>query len=332
MGDHRKLDRSDKQLWQPHRMSSTPWISGRPTVSLSDAIPDPVLYTERACCSLRISRQRRSGGWGCRRLISICSRVYGWVQGHACMEMVIFHVSYLATKKDALRILHELANCGFGRLLIIEGLPSVCLGIFGWFFLANSPETAWYLSSSQRHQILLRKERDEQQASRASAQVLHRSDIFAAFKDWKIWAFSIDNFGADIQLFSYAIFLPTIVKAINPQWSALYVQVLTIPCYAMSTIMYFIVAFISDAFQHRAVFGILGATASIIGHIMLITGRGVAVPYIGCFVIASGLFVISGIAVIWMPSNFPRYGKRSTAIGMMFTMGNSGGIAAPYVS
>ena len=99
-----------------------------------------------------------------------------------------------------------------------------------------------------------------------------------------------------------------------------------------SAIVYFIVAAISDALQHRAVFGLLGVIASISGHVMLIAGGGVAVPYIGCFVIATGVFVISGIAIVWMQSNLPRYGKRSTAVGMQFMIGNSAGIAAPYVS
>lgn len=65
---------------------------------------------------------------------------------------------------------------------------------------------------------------------------------------------------------------------------------------------------------------------------MLVAGNGVAVPYVGCFAIASGIFTASGIAVVWMPSNLPRYGKRSTAVGMQLMIGTSAGIAAPYVS
>ena len=58
--------------------------------------------------------------------------------------------------------------------------------------------------------------------------------------------------------------------------------------------MYFLTAFVSDAIQHRAAFGIFGALASMAGHVMLIAGHGVAVPYLGCFFIATGLFIVSG--------------------------------------
>lgn len=215
---------------------------------------------------------------------------------------------------------------------MIEGIPSVVLGVFGWFFLADALESAWYLSPSQRQLLILRGTRDQREASTPSAQSLQRADVLAAFKDWKIWAFCLLNFPGDIQLFSYSIFLPTIIKAVNPAWSTLYVQALTVPCFAWSAIVYFIVAFISDRIQHRAVFGILGSIVSIIGHIMLMAGQGVATRFAGCFVIATGIFLVSGIALAWMPTNLPRYGKRSTAVGMQLMIGNSAGIAAPYVS
>lgn len=35
---------------------------------------------------------------------------------------------------------------GWRWILILEGLPTICLGIATWFFLANEPETAYYLT------------------------------------------------------------------------------------------------------------------------------------------------------------------------------------------
>ena len=65
---------------------------------------------------------------------------------------------------------------------------------------------------------------------------------------------------------------------------------------------------------------------------MLIADRGIAVSYAGCFVIASGVFLVGSAAIVWLPSNLPRYGKRSAAVGLQLMAGNSAGIAAPYVS
>ncbi|KAI4088794.1 MAG: hypothetical protein Q9206_002080 [Seirophora lacunosa] len=204
--------------------------------------------------------------------------------------LVAYGVGYM----DGLRGLR-----GWRWLLIIEGLPAVCLGILGWFLLANSPESAWYLSPSERQLLVLRVTRDEREASVPSAKVLHQADVVAALKDWKVWAFCALNFGADLQLFSYSIFLPTIIQALNPAWSTLYVQALTVPCFAWSVIVFCCVAYISDAMQHRAVFGILGSLASIVGHTMLMAGQSVAVRFAGCFFVATGLFVVAGTALVW---------------------------------
>ncbi|KAI4227926.1 MAG: hypothetical protein LQ349_006632 [Xanthoria aureola] len=254
-----------------------------------------------------------------------CRLLLGLVEGPLFPCLIVYLTFFYTRKELAVR---------FGYVVLggaLSGPPSIALGIFGWFFLADSPETAWYLSPSQRKTLILRSARDEREASTPSAGTLRRSDVVAAFKDWKIWAFSVLNFLADIQIFSYAYFLPTIIKAINPAWSTVYVQALTIPCFIWAAIAFFAVAYASDKLQHRAVFGILACLVSIIGHVMLIAGHNVGVQYTGCFFIATGIYVVSGIAIVWMPTNLPRYGKRSTAVGMQLMIGTSAGIPAPYL-
>lgn len=47
---------------------------------------------------------------------------------------------------------------------------------------------------------------------------------------------------------------------------------------------------------------------------------------------AFGLYVVVGLPLAWLPSNQPRYGKRTTATGLQLTIGNTSGIMAPFVS
>ncbi|KAM0310488.1 hypothetical protein ACHAPQ_012487 [Fusarium lateritium] len=44
-----------------------------------------------------------------------------------------------------------------------------------------------------------------------------------------------------------------------------------------------------------------------------------------------GLYVIVGLPLAWLPSNNPRYGKRTVATGLQLTIGNSAGIPAPFL-
>ena len=213
--------------------------------------------------------------------------------------------------------------------MILEGLPTFCIGILSWWIMADDEDTAWYLNSDEKR--LLSNRRSRQQGQTASAQKMHRKDVVFALKDWKVYIFCIADFSADLQFFGYSTFLPTIVAAINPRWSSLRVQALTVPCYALGAISFLLVGRLSDALQRRAIFIIAAGAVCMVGYILLIVGSSQAVRYLGCFVVAMGLYAFGGLTVIWLALNQPRYGKRAAAMGMELMIGNSAGIAVPYV-
>lgn len=171
------------------------------------------------------------------------------------------------------------------RILIIEGIPSVVLGVIVFFWLADSPETAYYLSPAEKDLMLVRKRR--QIGHTTSSDLLHKDDVMKAFKDWKIWMFSLGQFGVDTMLYGYSTFLPTIIKGLGT-WSTAQVQALTVPCYALGAITYLIVAYFSDRYQQRF-FAILPfAATSIIGYGILLADVGPGVHFFGCFMVATG--------------------------------------------
>lgn len=217
---------------------------------------------------------------------------------------------------------------GWRWILIIEGLPPTVLGIASWFILANSPESAYYLSDNEKQLMIMRRERQIGQTK--SAQEVHKQDVYLALKDWKIYAFCAGQFGANTMLYGYSTFLPTIIKSLG-DWSTAEVQALTIPCYCLGAISYMVVAWISDAQQKRGLYAAAFGIISVIGYGILISDSSTGVHYFGCFLIAMGLYVIVGIPIAWLPSNQPRYGKRATASGLQLTLGNCSGIMAPFV-
>jgi hypothetical protein len=68
-----------------------------------------------------------------------------------------------------------------------------------------------------------------------------------------------------------------------------------------------------------------------VGYAILVSPAGGGVKYFGCFLVATGLYVTVGIPLAWLPSNNPRYGKRTVATGLQLTIGNAAGIPAPFV-
>jgi sugar phosphate permease len=217
---------------------------------------------------------------------------------------------------------------GWRWIMIIEGLPCIVLGILTWFWLADEPETAYYLKPHEREMMIRRREREY--GLRTSAHEFHAKDVKAGLTDWKIYAFCAAQFCSDNMLYSYSTFLPTIIKGINSSWSNQIVQVLTIPCYAVGAVSYLGSAWLSDRFQRRGVPTVLLCFVSIVGYALLISDTSSGVHFAGCFLVAMGLYVTVGIPLAWLPSNNPRYGKRTTASGLQLTVGNSAGIMAPF--
>ncbi|KAL4788191.1 major facilitator superfamily domain-containing protein [Aspergillus varians] len=217
---------------------------------------------------------------------------------------------------------------GWRWIIILEGLPTFILGIATWFWLADSPDTAHYLTMQERELIDLRMRR--QIGHTKSSDQMHKEDVYAGLKDWKIWLFTIGQFGGDTILYGYSTFLPTIIKGLG-DWTTAQVQALTIPCYALGAISYLVVAWFSDRYQRRAVFTVIFGLICAGGYAILVSTAPGGVKYFGCFLVATGLYVIVGLPLAWLPSNSPRYGKRTVATGLQLTIGNSAGIPAPFL-
>lgn len=216
---------------------------------------------------------------------------------------------------------------GWRWIMIIEGIPTVILGVICWFFLADDPDTAYYLSAKEKDMVIARRARQT-----GVSETFEWKDVKKAVTDWKAYMFYAGLFCVDTMLYGYSTFLPTIIRGIRPDASSALVQVLTIPCYALGAITYMAAARYSDWRQSRGPVAVLFGLISVIGYAMLVSDSGPGVHYGGCFLVAMGLYVVAGIPIAWLPTNSPRYGKRTTATALQLAAGNCAGIMAPFVS
>lgn len=88
---------------------------------------------------------------------------------------------------------------GWRWIMILEGLPTVLLAFVVWFFLPNGPEDAYFLTPEEKKLMILRHQRHY--GSTESALQFSKKDMMAAFKDWRVWVFSIAQFGVDTMLY-----------------------------------------------------------------------------------------------------------------------------------
>jgi MFS family permease len=205
---------------------------------------------------------------------------------------------------------------GWRWIMIIEGLPSVILGVITYFALPNDAQTAYFLNDAEKS--LMEERHRRQYGNTASSREFSKDDMMKAFKDWKVWAFSIAQFGVDVMLYGtsllstsehvcstqlttsgFSTFLPTIIRDMGT-WHPATVQLLTVPCYFLGAAAYMTVAFLSDRLQRRGLFCVAFGCVSVIGYAVLLGGTSSGVRYFGCFLVAGGLYVVVGLPLAWV--------------------------------
>jgi sugar phosphate permease len=215
----------------------------------------------------------------------VCSALSGSVGG-----LLAFGIGYM----DGIAGLR-----GWRWIFIIEGIPTFLTGIAAYFLLADTPETAYYLTPEERQ--LAQSRIDRQSGFTKASQQFRREDALTAITDWKVGVFCVCQLAGGTMLYGFSTFLPTIIKALG-KWTVPRTQALTVPVYALGAITYVIVAYFSDRQQMRGPYVVAFAIVSVIGYGILLSNSGSGVHYFGCYVVACGLYVVLGIPLSWLPT------------------------------
>lgn len=129
-----------------------------------------------------------------------------------------------------------------------------------------------------------------------------------------------------LPLYTLSLFLPTIIAELG--YTAAQAQLLTVPPYAVATILTVIVAVLAEKTHRRAPFMIGSSAFGIIGYIILLTAPAdkPGVSYFGTILAAAGIYPSCAIVLSWPAANVSGQSKRATATAMTITIGNLGAV------
>jgi D-galactonate transporter len=212
---------------------------------------------------------------------------------------------------------------GWQWLFIIEGIPSILLGIVTWFYLTDRPAKADWLTGEQKAWLSSRLEGEI-----AARQAATHLTLRQALTSPKVIALSLVYFGFVGALYGMQFWLPQIVKAFgfsNAQTGF----VVALP-YLIGTIAMILWARHSDATRERvAHVGLpLLLTAVALGVAGYVTDP--AVTMVALVVAAIGVFCTFG--VFWtLPTAWLSGTAAAGAIALINSIGNLAGFGGPYL-
>lgn len=97
---------------------------------------------------------------------------------------------------------------GWRWIFLLEGLLTVVCGIAAHWTLPDNPHTASFLNEEDRQFIVSRLQAE---ASTGTGRItnddkVRKEYVFAAFKEWKIWAATICWLGNSVPLYGYVVY------------------------------------------------------------------------------------------------------------------------------
>jgi len=244
-----------------------------------------------------------------------------------------------------------------------EGLATVLCGFLSAFILPESIAKARFLSEEEKEFALGRFHQDEAITSTtATAPPIEHSEkekaevyineqgesptpeakpvrmmderfewreVIRGLTDFQAWVTGVAYGGLIVSLYSFSLFLPTIVAGLGFTGKA--AQLHTVPPYVPATVLTVVVAFLSDRLKWRGPFILICLPFSIAGYILAIVATNNAQRYGAVFLIAAGIYPSGPAILSILPNNGSGYYKRATTTALQLAVANAGGFIATNI-
>jgi MFS family permease len=211
---------------------------------------------------------------------------------------------------------------GWQWLFLAEGIPSILVGIWVYFYLDSSIGEARWLSDQEKAILAKNIEAEDRHK--------HEVRVIDAFKNGKVYVLCAIYFTLMIGLYGITFWLPTIVKAFGVK-GYLGVGLITAIPYAVAVVGMILLSRHSDRTGERRLHYVLNVTAGGIG--LILSGVFADVPVLAIIFLSIGtLGVIGSMPLFWpIPSAFLTGTAAAAGIGVVNSVGNLGGYVGPNV-
>ncbi|KAJ7492004.1 MFS general substrate transporter [Mycena latifolia] len=212
-------------------------------------------------------------------------------------------------------------------IFILEGLATVLAGAASFFIIQDFPDTAKFLTEAERTLVIRRLQSDDQFS--AAGENLKWKYIWKSLLDWKTWVGMIVYMGADMPLYAFSLFLPSIINQVR--FKATPANLLTVPVYFFACCITCLVGFLADRYGHRGYLNIGFLCIGCAGYIILVASRNAALSYFAVYMATCGIYPVIPNTIAWVSNNVEGSYKRSVSLAMVISFGNINGAVSSNV-
>ncbi|KAH8662436.1 major facilitator superfamily domain-containing protein [Xylariales sp. PMI_506] len=216
---------------------------------------------------------------------------------------------------------------GWRWLFIVEGAPSIALGIFVMLFMPNYPENAKWLTAEERELQVLRL---GENSSKGEAK-LNWDDARETLLTFRLWVHYFTYLCLGVGVSSLSLFAPTIVAGLG--YVDLQAQLFTVPPYAVGYVVTLALGMISDRYKSRGLIAGCCFTMGMISFIIQASLPATAFAARYAFLCLSTAGVFGGLPALcaWVSDNVRNTTAGSLASGLNIAFTGPGQIIGVWI-
>lgn len=215
---------------------------------------------------------------------------------------------------------------GWRWIFIVEGLLTVFIGISSSIFLPNSIEAAGFLDPVEKE--LARHRLGELSAEQERFDWV---EVKRGIFNLQVWLSATAYFAILCGLYSFGLFLPTIINNLKFASDPNEAQLWTVIPYAVAAFFTVCVALLSDRLAMRGPVMLCTLPVAIIGYGVISKSRNPHVQYGMTFMMATGMYATVPCILSWNSNNSAGHYKRATTSALQLAIANCGGFVASFV-
>src|SRR6201985_2108446 len=166
---------------------------------------------------------------------------------------------------------------GWQWMYILEGIPTLLLGVVALWGLPDNPAKAHFLSPREKEIVLARLAQEDRPQIHGFGEMM---------KDWRVWALIIPDFAIVFGIYALGFWMPQMVKAMG--YDIHQTSLIVMIPYIASLAILWGIGVSSDRTGKRALHFCLSALICAAGFLIAALGTGNPVTVIGGFCLAAG--------------------------------------------
>ena len=216
---------------------------------------------------------------------------------------------------------------GWQWLFLLQGLPTVLLGIGVWFYLSDGLAHATWLSREEKSAMQAALDQDEQQRS-SGVHAVH--SLGQVLRDWHVWMLGFIYFSIQMGVYAINFWLPSIIRALGVENATTVGWLSAIP-YLFAGVFMVLVGRSADRRRERRWHLTLPLLMALGGLLLAANfSSNAVIVMVGLSLATMG--ALTGLPMFWpLPAAFLGSAAAAVGLALINSLGQIAGFLSPFL-